>query len=61
MSFITDLFRTPKLPTPSAPTYPSVEEEKKKLRQGAVSRSTILTTPLGLKEGETQRKTLLGE
>jgi len=61
MSFIKDLFSPPKIEMPATPVYPSKEEAKKKLKQGAISQ-TILTSPLGVSgEARTRRKTLLGE
>lgn len=74
MSFITKLFKSAPAPAPiiapaptPAPTptpileTPTIEDEKKKLRQGAKAKSTILTSPLGLAEGASSRKTLLGQ
>jgi len=55
----------PKLPEPAAKPKKKEEiqeDEKKKIRQGATSTKTILTSPLGLKdEAPVRRRTLLGE
>ena len=70
MSFITDIFKKKEAPAPPIPpplpvmpappvTPPPIEPEKKKIRRGA-GKSTILTSPLGLEEAETKKKTLLG-